>query len=59
MECTTEQKHAAAFKESGVKIRLMCILSVFDHAIFKKINDSSSKLGSAAGHLSTELEALT
>ena len=54
-----KQEHAAAFKESGVKIGLMCVLSVFDHAIFKKINDSSSILGSAAGRLSTELEALT
>lgn len=26
----------AAFKEIGVRIWLMCILSVFDHAIFKK-----------------------
>lgn len=36
MECTMEQEHAAAFEESGVKIWLMCILSVFDHAIKKK-----------------------
>lgn len=36
MECTIKQECTAAFKESGVRIWLMCILLVFDHAIFKK-----------------------
>lgn len=36
MERAMKQEHAAAFKESGVRAQLMCVLAVFDHAIFKK-----------------------